>query len=231
MKLPIQLLTGQIIAQLSVIPMILYAQPWQWGITAVMYFGILCLGITMGYHRYVSHKVFKSPLWFEYVMLFFAHIMMVGPAILWVANHREHHRFSDTDKDPHSPKYQGLFSAFFLQVLVRINFRYVRDLLKVQRYRAQVKYYWRIMGAWALFLVLIDPNALVYAWLAPAGLAKLVGSLVFTYSHRNERPNSDWWLGIITFGEGFHKVHHDNQRTKSFHKHDVGGMIINLIDR
>lgn len=231
MRLPLELLTGQIIAQLSIIPMVLYAEPWQWGITAVMYFGIMTFGLTMGYHRYFSHRVFTSPLWFEYVMLFFAHIMMIGPAIVWVANHRQHHKFTDTDKDPHSPKHKGYFYAHFLQVLTKIEFKYVRDMLKVPRYRIQVKFYWTIIGAWALLLTLTDPSALVYAWLAPAGFAKLIGSLVFSYSHRRGEAHSDWWVGMITFGEGFHKQHHENQRAKSFHKHDIGGMIINRIDR
>lgn len=226
MSLPIQLLIGQIAAIFSLIPMVIYATPVQWVIFGLMYFGIMTFGITMGYHRYLSHKAFESPLWFEYVMLFFAHIMMVGPAIVWVANHREHHLFTDTDKDPHSPTHKGYFYSHFLQVFTTINFKYVRDLLKVDRYRAQVKYYWQCLFVWGCFLSLIDPFALVYAWLAPAGLAKLVGSLVFSYSHRGGEPHSDWWLGMITFGEGFHKQHHDNAHNASFHRHDIAGIII-----
>ncbi len=231
MNLPIQLLIGQIVAIFSLIPMVLYGNAVQWMIVGVMYFCIMTFGITMGYHRYLSHKVFEAPLWFEGIMMFFAHIMMVGPAIVWVANHREHHLFTDTDKDPHSPTHKGYFYAYFLQVFAKINFKYVRDLLKMNRYRWQVKFYWAIMFTYAMILYALDPFALVYAWLAPAGLAKLVGSLVFSYSHRGGEPHSDWWLGIITFGEGFHKEHHENPRAVQNDKSDIAGIIIRNLFR
>ena len=79
------------------------------------------MGITMGYHRYYSHRAFKMPKWIEYYLLFFAHIMMVGPAITWVANHREHHKYVDTPKDPHSPHYRGWLMAYAGQVLSLIH--------------------------------------------------------------------------------------------------------------
>ena len=73
--------------------------------------------------------------------------------------------------------------------------------------------------------------AVIYAWLAPAGLAKLIGSLVFTYSHRNRKPNTDLWVGLITFGEGFNEVHHRKPRLQIWHPLDIGGQLIRLIDR
>ncbi|OUU15776.1 MAG: hypothetical protein CBB97_23590, partial [Candidatus Endolissoclinum sp. TMED37] len=102
---------------------------------------------------------------------------------------------------------------------------------KVERYRLQVKHYWSINMAWLVVLTLIDPFAVIYAWLAPAGLAKLIGSLVFTYSHRNRKPNTDLWVGLITFGEGFHEVHHRKPRLHIWHPLDIGGQLIRLIDR
>jgi len=230
-RLPYTLLAGQIIAMLSTVSMFLYATDWQWAITGIMYFGIMSFGITMGYHRYLSHRAFKCPLWFEYVMVFFAHIMMVGPAIVWVANHREHHKYADTHLDPHSPHYKGWLSAYFLQVLTDIDFKLCRDLLRIDRYRMQVKYYWHFIAVWAVILFLIDPFAVVYAWLAPAGFGKLIGSLVFTYSHRGKKANSDTWLGLITFGEGFHEIHHVKPRKVLFHPLDISGHIIRVIDK
>lgn len=230
MNLPIQLLIGQIVAIFSLVPMVLYGNPVQWVITAIVYACIM-LSITILYHRLLSHRSFTCPLWFECVMMFFAHIMMVGPAIVWVANHREHHLFTDTDKDPHSPTHKGYFYSYFLQVFTTIKFKYVRDLLKINRYRWQVKFYWAIIFTYAMILYALDPFALVYAWLAPAGLAKLVGSLVFSYSHRGGEPHSDWWLGIITFGEGFHKEHHENPRAVQTNKNDIAGIIIRNLFR
>ena len=77
MQLPTQLFIGQVIAMLS-IPLMYFATPMQIAICALMYFGINCLGMTMGYHRYFAHKTFNAPKWLEYVMLFFGHIHMVA---------------------------------------------------------------------------------------------------------------------------------------------------------
>ena len=79
---------------------------------------------------------------------------------------------------------------------------------------------------WALILVLIDPYALIYAWLAPAGLAKILGSLVFSYSHRNGKPNTDAWVALVSGGEGYHTPHHNNPRQVRWGKFDLGGFII-----
>ena len=230
MNLPTQLFIGQVIAMLS-IPLMYFATPMQIAICALMYFGINCLGMTMGYHRYFAHKTFNAPKWLEYVMLFFGHIHMVGPVLLWCANHREHHRYADTPDDPHSPYYKGWFYAHFLQVFTDIKLNYVRDLLKNDLFKAQHSAYWQIMACWAVFLMLIDPYALVYAWLAPTGLSKLIGSFVFSYSHRGRKPNSDTWLGLLTFGEGFHNTHHDNPKLSKWHPLDIGGHLINWVGR
>ena len=185
----------------------------------------------MGYHRYWSHRNFKCPRWFEYVMMFGPHIMMIGPALTWAANHREHHKYVDTPEDPHSPYYRGVMLAYFGQVLIDINFKFVRDLLKDKLHRLQVKYYWQVVGAWALLLALIDPYALLYAWLIPAGFAKMIGSLVFTYSHRGKKAHSDMWVGLLTLGEGFHEIHHRTARRVLWHPLDLGGQLIKWIDR
>ena len=223
------LFAGQLISMFSIVPMVAYGTASQWVILFAMYFGIMTFGLTMGYHRYLSHGQFKCPKWFELVMLFFAHIMMVGPAILWVATHRAHHKYSDTDKDPHSPKYKGYIYAHFLQVFTEPNIKWSGRLLKDNLYRAQHRYYWEVIIVYATVLAIIDPFALVYAWLAPAGFAKLIGSLVFSYSHRGGVPHSDLIVGLITFGEGFHEEHHISPRNVVWHPLDVGGRLIQLI--
>ena len=230
---PITLLAGQLIAQATAL-LSLFLFNWTPATIAISLF-VYCsimLGITMGYHRLYSHRAFDCPKPIEYLLLFFAHIMMVGPAITWAANHREHHKYADTPKDPHSPYYRGVLLAYFGQVLIDINFKYVKDLLKSKIHRQQVKYYWQVIALWALFLYIIDPYALLYAWLIPAGFAKMIGSLVFTFSHRGKEAHSDLWVGIITLGEGFHDIHHEKgNRQVVWHPLDLGGQLIRMIDR
>ncbi|MDA8940592.1 fatty acid desaturase [bacterium] len=226
---PYLLLVGQLTAILSTCLMFLYGNAWQWAITLGVYCCMM-ISVTIGYHRLASHRAFNCPPWLRNVLLFFAGIPFYGPAMVWVANHREHHRYSDTDKDPHSPHFKGWFRSYFLQVLSPIHLKYVRDLLKQEAYRKQTKYYWHMIAAYAGILYLIDPFAVVYAYLAPAGFSKLIGSFVFSYSHRNRVANDDFWLGMLTFGEGFHKLHHEKAAIHRWHKYDVGGMLIETID-
>ncbi len=228
---PLTLIIGQVVAQVSALAsLFLYSwTPVTASVAIFMYVGIM-LGITMGYHRLYSHRAFKCPKPIEYLLLFFAHIMMVGPAITWAANHREHHKYADTPKDPHSPYYRGVMLAYFGQVLIDIDFKLVRDLLRQPLHRWQVTNYWSLIAIWAAVLIAIDPYALLYAWLVPAGFAKMIGSLVFTFSHRDRHAHSDMWVGLLTLGEGFHEVHHRTASRVVWHPFDLGGQLIRLID-
>ena len=228
---PITLLAGQLIAQVTAI-LSLFLIDWTASTIAISLFVYISnkVGKTKGYHRNNSHIAFKMPKCIENYLLFFAHIAMLGPAITWVANHREHHKYVDTEKDPHSPHYRGWLMAYAGQVLIDIDFKLVRDLLKDNLHRMQVKYYWHVIIVYAAILFSINPMLLIYAWLVPAGFAKLIGSLVFTYSHRGKKANSDTWVGIITLGEGFHDKHHVNARTALWHPLDLGGQLIRMID-
>ncbi|MBA2403596.1 MAG: fatty acid desaturase, partial [Bdellovibrionales bacterium] len=66
-------------------------------------------GVSMGYHRYLSHKSFKPVRWFELLIVFLG--LPAGTPIQWAGNHRFHHRHADTDQDPHSPHYGGFWWA------------------------------------------------------------------------------------------------------------------------
>lgn len=228
---PTSLLVGQIVAQLSVIPMLLFAAGWQWAICAFMYFGIMSFGITIGYHRYWSHRYFECSKFWQYVMMFFGHIMMVGPAMAWAAQHVEHHKYVDSPKDPHSPAHKGYLYCYFLQSLSVPKMRYARHLLRDKECAFQFEMYWALIGIWGFTIAFIDPFALIYAWLAPAGLAKLVGSLIFTYGHHSGRPHNNILLGLVTFGEGFHFNHHHDESKSQWSKLDIGGWIIRGIRR
>jgi len=219
-------LSAQIIAHLSLIPMIIYGDLWMWGIAIFVYFLNGCLGMTMTYHRLLSHRSWNPPKWVEYLFTLFATIGMTGSAIAWVAIHREHHKHADTEKDPHSPGFKGWFYAHFLSMFSKVNPRYVVDLMKDKFYVWQHKWYFEINLAYGIILYLIDPFAVVYAWLVPAMLLWNGGSLIVSTSHRNNTQNNDLILAITTWGEGYHKVHHDYPGKFRFGRWDLGGFLI-----
>ncbi len=65
---------------------------------------VLCgLGITVGWHRYFSHKSFETSTVLRAVLAILGSMAMQGPLTQWVTDHRKHHAFSDEEGDPHSP--------------------------------------------------------------------------------------------------------------------------------
>jgi stearoyl-CoA desaturase (Delta-9 desaturase) len=61
------------------------------------------LGITVGFHRHLTHRAFKTYGWLRGLLAILGSAAIEGPVISWVADHRKHHTFSDKEGDPHSP--------------------------------------------------------------------------------------------------------------------------------
>jgi stearoyl-CoA desaturase (delta-9 desaturase) len=104
-----RVLTGLI----TVVPILaLGLVAWQlwgdaFGVSDLITFGILYtatgLGITVGFHRLLTHRSFKTNAWVRATLAILGSIAIEGPVISWVADHRKHHAFSDREGDPHSP--------------------------------------------------------------------------------------------------------------------------------
>ena len=71
-------------------------------ILAVMYL-ITALGVTVGFHRLLTHRAFQAPKPVEYGFAALGSMAVQGPVIDWVADHRKHHAHTDKEGDPHSP--------------------------------------------------------------------------------------------------------------------------------
>jgi stearoyl-CoA desaturase (delta-9 desaturase) len=65
------------------------------------------LGITIGYHRLFTHRAFEAKPWVRYTFAVLGSLAVQGSVIDWVADHRKHHAFTDTEGDPHSPHGHG----------------------------------------------------------------------------------------------------------------------------
>lgn len=234
-----------VITHLSVIPMLMYAQLWQWLVAVIMYYMFGCWGVAITYHRLISHKSFESPYWFKLTGMFLGSLGAVGSTIQWTAVHRDHHRHSDTDSDPHNPN-RGILKFLqmqFFSMLVPSGPRYVPDLLRDPLHQKFHKYYWLIHLTYAVFLFLIDPFAIVYAYLVPCFILWHVMSALGTFAHntkfgtqplsQKDKSTNLWLLGWLAFGEGWHNNHHsqasDWQFGKSRWEFDLSAKIIRLI--
>jgi stearoyl-CoA desaturase (Delta-9 desaturase) len=66
-------------------------------------YGLTGLGVTVGFHRLLTHRSFKTWPAIRYIFAVLGSMAIEGPVITWVADHRKHHQFSDREGDPHSP--------------------------------------------------------------------------------------------------------------------------------
>jgi fatty-acid desaturase len=233
------LLLAQIITHLSLIPMLLYGRPLHYFIAVLVYFASGCVGMTMTYHRFLAHRSWMAPRWFEYFGVFFATIGMTGSAISWVAVHRKHHRYTDEQDDPHSPAHKGFFYCHWLSMFSPVEVRYVTDLARRPLYAIQHRFYFYINFIYAIALFYMDPFAVVYAWLVPSCILWNAGSSIVTLSHIfGSNPHglkcharNNWLLALLVWGEGWHNNHHAKPTNASFGNFlDLGGSLIFLLD-
>src|SRR3954454_12961130 len=76
--------------------------PADLAIAAAMYV-LTAVGITVGFHRLLTHRSFQTSKPLEYTFAILGSMAVQGPVVSWVADHRKHHAHTDEDGDPHSP--------------------------------------------------------------------------------------------------------------------------------
>ena len=235
------LLISQIIAHLSIIPMLLGAGAEHYLIAFGVYFFTGCIGMSMTYHRLLAHNSWKAPRWFEIFGTLCATVGLTGSSLAWSSIHKEHHLKSDTPEDPHSPFYMKWWRVQFLSMFRRPKIQFMRQKLNDPFHRFAHRNYFLINSAYAVLLVVLDPFALVYAWLFPSFILWNSGSLVNTVGHlsgyRNfntaDKSQNNFLLAWLTWGEGWHNNHHQNPSNYCFKykwfEFDLGGFLIRLI--
>ncbi|HTU78322.1 MAG TPA: fatty acid desaturase [Solirubrobacteraceae bacterium] len=116
---------------------------WPDLVALVLTYALTGLGVTVGFHRLLTHRSFKTSPALRALLAALGSAAVEGPVIEWVANHRKHHRFSDVPGDPHSPHVErghgfrgalaGLYHAhvgwIFAGASLACRERYAKDLL------------------------------------------------------------------------------------------------------
>lgn len=235
------LFVAQIIAHLSIIPMIMYGSWYHWAIAISVYFVTGCFGMTMTYHRLLSHYSWPAPKWFHYFGTLCGTYGLTGSSIGWVAIHKEHHRHTDMDGDPHAPGIKGFIKVQWLSMFYTPKPRYVIKLIRDRFHTFLHKYYFLIHLGIAVTWYAIDPMLLVAAYLFPAMILWNAGSFINTLTHTFGYRNHDTkdnstnvpFLGILMWGEGWHNNHHKNPGSADFKykwwELDVGHEFIKLL--
>ena len=191
---------------------------WQWywwlvtGVFHTFYYG---LGMSVGNHRYWCHKSFKTNKFWEYTMLFAAAVGGFGSTLGFLMTHMEHHRYADTEKDPHAPDYLGKQIWNFLSIK---NTGRLKDAVVVLRGKRMWFYDYKIfmMVGWIGLLTSIDLRLLLFGWLIPVSITYYTAVLqilaVHKWGYRNfdvkDKSTNVWWLLPLSLGEGWHNNHH-----------------------
>ena len=187
---------------------------------AATYF-VRMFGVTAGYHRYFGHRSYKLGRVAQFAMAFLAQSSAQKGALWWAAHHRVHHRESDREGDVHSPARRGFWWAHVGWVLSNDLDDYdSRAIAEFQRYPELVwlnRHHWvptvvfgglvAMIGGWPAFVwgYVVSTVVLYHCTFAINSMAHLWGTRRFE-THDESRNN--WWLALITLGEGWHNNHH-----------------------
>ena len=219
------------IAWLFFVHVMLLAAPFtfSWaaaGAALFLYFVTGCLGITLGYHRLLTHRSLKAPRWVERALATCGALAMEGSPLEWVAHHRMHHAGTDSHCDPHNAHRGFWFSHvgwIFYQVpdfddSTRIR-KFARDIT-ADPYLAWLSKPTSLFGmqialagilfalggvgfvVWGIFVRLVSLYHVTW----------FVNSVAHKWGYRNyETPDlstNSWWVALLGFGEGWHNNHH-----------------------
>lgn len=194
------------------------------------------VGITLGFHRYLTHGSFTTYPWMRRALAFIGGLAGEGPATTWVAVHRKHHEFSDHEGDPHSPR-EGFWWSHMVwlapnrggEYQKELVARYAPDLIKdpVIRFFEKTFILWHLALGVLLFAIGYIGWDLYTAWsfvcygmflrlVYVLHVTWFVNSATHMWGYRNYETTDDsrnlWWVGLLAYGEGWHNNHHAYQR-------------------
>lgn len=224
-------------------------------ITVVLHFVTACLGVTLCYHRLLTHGSLVVPAPLKYFFSLCGMLSAEGSPLFWVATHRKHHVLSDQEGDPHSPN-DGIWWSHLMWFKPRDTPEEVEALLKrwapdmykdpVQRFFHRIfplvpigvgaalfgigEYFWGLGWSCLLWGMCVRTTLAYHStW--------FVNSATHIWGYRNydttDRSRNLWWVALLSYGEGWHNNHHAHQRlARHGHKWwevDVTYMVIRML--
>lgn len=195
-----------------------------------------CIGITLGYHRMLTHGSFNTHGWTRRLIATIGCLAGEGPPLMWVANHRLHHARSDQEGDPHSPNDGGWWSHVFWlaynvggkdskefyrkwapdlqreRFMRTLNYMFIPVNIIVSAVITAIGYAiggWPLAFSWFVWAVCMRMVLVLHAtW--------LVNSASHMWGYRNyetrDKSRNNWWVALVTYGEGWHNNHHAHPR-------------------
>lgn len=183
-------------------------------------FAVRSIFVTAGYHRYFSHRAYKLNRFWQLIFAFQAQATAQKGVLWWAANHRHHHRYSDTDADVHSPR-KGFWWSHVGWILCDkfkpTDYDGIKDFAKYPELVWLNKHDWIAPWAYGLAAYLIGgwPGLIVGFFWSTVLLWHTtfsINSLMHVFGRRRyETPDTSrnsFLLALFTGGEGWHNNHH-----------------------
>lgn len=177
--------------------------------------------ITAGNHRYFSHRSYKTSRVGQFLLAVLCQTSAQKGVLWWAAKHRHHHKHSDTPEDVHSPRQFGFLFAhigwIFAKRRGQADYDLIPDLTRypelvwLNRFQnlpavALAVGCWLFAGWPGLFVGFFLSTVLLYhGTFAINSLAHVVGKQRYV---TGDDSRNNWWLALITLGEGWHNNHH-----------------------
>ncbi|HLD63731.1 MAG TPA: fatty acid desaturase [Candidatus Peribacteraceae bacterium] len=210
---------------------------WEGLVVCLVLFVMTGMGVTVGYHRLITHGSFETYRAIYYGLTMLGLLSGEGPATIWVPWHRKHHKFSDKEGDPHSPTEGGFWAHMLWMLPWRSNEelaatirRYGKDLTEdpIMMWISRYYFRWHILlivflaalgamyGGWHMAKSFVVWGYFVRMVLV-LHITWAVNSATHLWGYRNYKTPDDsrnlWWVGLLAFGEGWHNNHHAYQRS------------------
>ena len=227
-----------------------------WNVISLFgYYFIGMLFVVVGYHRYFSHRTFKTSRFFQFILAFMAQVSAQKGVIWWASHHRKHHQYSDTPNDVHSAKLEGFFYSHIGWILAKDNqitlINRIKDLSKYPELMWLNKYdVAPAFIAGALFFIIgyiiggfsCALSSLLFSFFG--GLVLLwhgtftINSLshmfgTVRYKTTKDYSRNNWFLAILTLGEGWHNNHHHFMHSARqgffWYEYDIGYYFIKVL--
>jgi stearoyl-CoA desaturase (delta-9 desaturase) len=219
---------------------------WEGVGLAVASYYVRMFGITAGYHRYFSHRSFKTGRVMQTLLALLAQSSAQQGVLWWGAHHRHHHRHSDLPGDIHSPKLDGFWHSHVGWILVeetdRSNHDAIRDFAKYPELRFLDRYSMLPAFLYAVILTLIfGRTGLCWGFVVSTvvlwhgtftinSLSHVFGSRVY---ETTDTSRNNALLAMLTLGEGWHNNHHYYQRSAAqgwrWYELDITYLVLRLM--
>ncbi|MDF1566250.1 MAG: acyl-CoA desaturase [Deltaproteobacteria bacterium] len=200
---------------------------WEGVAIALGFYFLRMVGVTLGYHRYFSHRAFKTSRAFQFVLAVLATSSSQKGVLWWAAHHRHHHRFSDRADDLHSPRKGFWWSHvgwFLCDKYQATQEEGIRDFARYPELRWLDRNWGVVVVAFAALLFALGGWVwLLWGFFVSTTLlwhgTFVINSLAHVFGRRRYGTSDDsrnsFLLAVLTCGEGWHNNHHHYQSSSN----------------